>query len=103
MTKVSDQTHKSLDQITDEEWMAIWRRLRLYAIHNYGWTQSTVGVGLDLEAIVQEAILDTLTGVRRWPPVDKQGTPKDEPLFFLCQTVRSKVSHATEREKGSCL
>jgi hypothetical protein len=45
--------------------MAIWKRLRLYAIHNYGWTQSTVGVGLDLEAIVQEAILDTLTGVRR--------------------------------------
>jgi DNA-directed RNA polymerase specialized sigma24 family protein len=100
MTKVSYQTHKSLDQITDEEWMAIWKRLRLYAIHNYGWTQSTVGVGLDLEAIVQEAILDTLTGVRCWPPVDKQGTPKDVNLFFfLCQTVRSKVSHATEREK----
>ena len=100
MTKVSYQTHKGLDQITDEEWMAIWKRLRLYAIHNYGWTQSTVGVGLDLEAIVQEAILDTLTGVRRWPPVDNQGTPKDVNLFFfLCQTVRSKVSHATEREK----
>jgi hypothetical protein len=48
-------------------------------------------------------MVDTWTGKRRWPPIDRlTGLENNKvTLFvFLCETVRSLVSHVWEREKA---
>jgi hypothetical protein len=51
----------------------------------------TVG-GTDLDALIQDSILDVITEKRRAPP--------SVPLFLLlCQTIRSKASHMWEKER----
>jgi hypothetical protein len=89
----------TIKEVTRDEWTEIWSKLRLYAWKRFGWLHDRIG--LDLDEIVHKAIHDTLIGVRRWPPVKtKTGEIKKVDLFyFLCQVVRSNVSHEWEREK----
>ncbi|MEK6281234.1 MAG: hypothetical protein AABN95_12850 [Acidobacteriota bacterium] len=69
-------------------------KLRLYTWKKYGWLTKLNGI--DLDDIAQQAIVDTFSGQRRWPPIDA-ATGIEKPdvtlFYFLCQTVRSIVSH----------
>jgi DNA-directed RNA polymerase specialized sigma24 family protein len=82
-----------LSSMTEEEWLDLYNRLRLFTYKRYYWLR-------DLEGIIQEAIIDTIQGKRRWPSVDKDTDEVKISLFvFLCDVIRSKVSHLWEREK----
>lgn len=88
-----------LARMNEADWKDLYKRLRLFAYMNYGWLQVKVG-GLELEEVITEAIEDLYLGTRLWPVVDKQGRDKQVSLcVFLCQTIRSKVSHILEKEK----
>jgi len=87
--------------LTQAEWEELWRKLRLHTWKRFRWLHEQTGE--DLDAIAQQAMVDTLTGRRRWPPVDRLTGRENNnvPLFaFLCETVRSLISHAWEREKA---
>src|SRR5262245_59622290 len=47
-------------------------------------------------------MLDSMNGVRRWPPIDSK-TGKQNPdvslFYFLTEVIRSKVSHVWQRER----
>jgi len=95
-----------LSSMTEEEWLDLYNRLRLFTYKRYYWLRDQTN--LDLEGIIQEAIIDTIQGKRRWPSVDKDTDEvkqislevKQISLFvFLCDVIRSKVSHLWEREK----
>ena len=89
---------KALNLLTEDDWRHLYNRLRYFAYKKYGWLQKHSS--LDIETIIQDAIVDTVLGVRRWPPVDEQGNEKDLDLFiFLCGTVRSKISHVLQADK----
>jgi hypothetical protein len=93
-------TSNSLSRLSQEEWEELWRRLRLYTWKRFRWLNDRTGE--DLDAIAHQAIVDTWTGKRRWPPLNRlTGLENDKvTLFvFLCETVRSLVSHVWEREK----
>ncbi len=78
------------EPITETEWNQLWLKLRCHTWHKYRWLHERTGK--DLDEIVSQAVLDTLSGARNWPP--------DVGLFyFLCRTVESIVSHTWEREK----
>lgn len=86
-------------RMTEAEWRDLYKRARVYAYMNYGWLQSKIG-GFVLEDVIIEAIEDTYFGTRQWPVMDKQGQEKKVSLcVFVCQTIRSKVSHILDREK----
>jgi DNA-directed RNA polymerase specialized sigma24 family protein len=90
---------ESLADMSQEELLDLWKRLRLFTHKHYGWLTRKIG-GLDLDEVITDAIEDTFLGKRRWPPVDAQGQDKQIPLFtFLCQIIRSKISHIIKREK----
>src|ERR1051325_7298453 len=92
---------KSLPSLTEAEWEEIWRRLRLYTWKRFRWLNDRTGQ--DLDEIAHQAMVDTWTGKRRWPPIDRlTGLENNKvTLFvFLCETVRSLVSHVWEREKA---
>jgi DNA-directed RNA polymerase specialized sigma24 family protein len=100
MENLSPQTHH-LASVSDEEWEELWRKLRLHTWRRHGWLCEKFG--WDLDAIAHQAILDTLEGIRRWPPTDGEtGRPRDDVslLSFLCQIVRSIISHRYDKEKG---
>lgn len=84
---------KSLRDISDAQWQEMSKKLRIHTWKKWGWLSKLTGI--DLDDIAQQAIVDTLMGKRRWPPVDAAtGIPKSVGLFcFLCQTVRSLISH----------
>lgn len=88
-----------LARMTEADWKDLYKRLRLFAYMNYGWLQAKIG-GLDLEEVIIESIEDVYFGARQWPVIDTQGRDKQITLcVFLCQTIRSKVSHILEKEK----
>jgi DNA-directed RNA polymerase specialized sigma24 family protein len=90
--------HPDPHELTEKQWTHIHKRLLLFAYKKYGRHHMWNG-GIDLNEVVQDAIEDTLLGIRRWPPVNAQGQIKDISLFcFLCNTVRSKVSHILEQQ-----
>jgi hypothetical protein len=79
--------------LTEDELWDLYARLRYFTHKRYGWLQQRVSGGVDLDALIQDAILDVITGMRKSPP--------HVPLFILlCQTIRSKASHLWEKEKG---
>src|ERR1700752_2449736 len=87
-----------LSSMTEEEWLDLYNRLRLFTYKRYYWLRDQTN--LDLEGIIQEAIIDTIQGKRRWPSVDKDTDEvKISRFVFLCDVIRSKVSHLWEREK----
>jgi DNA-directed RNA polymerase specialized sigma24 family protein len=78
--------------ITDEQWEFVWQKLRFYVHRRYRWFYRQTG--RDLDGIVSKAILDTMEGRRRYPPIDKEtGMEKpDVTLFvFLCCVVDSLI------------
>jgi len=50
-------------------------------------------LGLDLDDVVHQALVDTLDGTRRWPK------EKVDLFYFLCEVVRSIISHRLDQEK----
>lgn len=90
-----------LHSITEQQWTELWHKLRLHAWKRYRWFHDLTGE--DLDEIAHQAITDTLTGKRRWPPVDDDSRQSAEPVGlypFLCGVVRSIVSHNWERAKN---
>ena len=90
MKTFSPKGRRILDELTQTEWENLWKRLRLYTYKNFAYK---VRDRFNLDEVIQEAIEDTYFGNRRLPP-DVNLTA------FLCETVRSKVSHLLEKEKN---
>jgi len=83
----------ALEAITDEQWILVWLQLRVWIRHNYYWFY--LRTHRDLDGIVSQAIIDTMSGKRRYPPIDKKTglERKEVELFdFLSWTVRSLIS-----------
>lgn len=99
MKNLSPRTD-ALTFISEEEWIVLWLRLRLHTWRRHYWLSEKFG--WDLDSIAHQAIVDTMSGKRCWPPINhKTGKARnDVSLFsFLCQTVRSIVSHRWRKEK----
>lgn len=77
-----------LKSLTDEEWRTLWKKLRLFAWRKYGSLR-----GLDVDDVIQQAIVDTLSGKRRWPK------PEVSLFHFLCGVISSKAYHWWKREQ----
>lgn len=89
-----------LAAVTREQWFEMWVKLRLHTRKRYFWLSEKLGE--DLDELTHRAILDTMSGKRRWPPIDSRNGEMrgDISLFsFLCEVVRSNASHIWEREK----
>lgn len=89
-----------LASVTREQWVELWTKLRLHTWKRYYWLSERLGENLD--EVAHQAILDTMRGIRRWPPSNAVTgeTRRDVSLFtFLCEVVRSNVSHIWEKEK----
>jgi hypothetical protein len=99
MESRSRTEQNGLADMSEKELHDLWKRLRLFTYKRFG--KRTKGVrGINLDEVILDAIEDTFFGKRRWPPLDDQGHDKQISLFFfLCQTIRSKVSHIIEHEK----
>lgn len=92
----------SSDPISEAQWADAWVKLRLHTWKKYRWLYDLTGD--DLDDIAHQAIIDTWNGQRLWPPVDRvTGLPKHDVslLCFLCETVRSIVSHRWEKTKAT--
>jgi DNA-directed RNA polymerase specialized sigma24 family protein len=92
----------SSDPISEAQFAEAWAKLRLHTWKKYRWLHDLTGD--DLDDIAHQALIDTWSGRRRWPPVDKvTGLPKNDVslLCFLCETVRSIVSHRWEKTKAT--
>jgi DNA-directed RNA polymerase specialized sigma24 family protein len=77
-----------LESLTTEEWEELWKKLRLFTWRRYGSLR-----GIDLDDVIQQAIVDALEGRRRWPK-------QEVSLFqFLCGVIRSRISHLLERQR----
>ena len=88
---------RCLKDISDEEWLEIWKKLRTFIRKKYWYLEKRLG--LDLDDIVQQAILDTLDGRRTWPPADKEV----EIVPFLCEVIRSIVSNNFAKAENNVL
>jgi DNA-directed RNA polymerase specialized sigma24 family protein len=94
---LSLKARQIFERMKEAEWQDLRNRLLYFAYRNYAGSHRKLGYHLD--ELVQDAIVDVITGVRRWPPVDEYGNEKQIDLFvFLCQTVRSKVSHVAKKK-----
>lgn len=81
-----------IQEVPDQEdWEALWQRLRRFTHKYYHWLPAKVR-GIDLDDLVQGAIADVIAGGRYRPP-------DVELVTFLCQVVRSKASHILEKER----
>jgi RNA polymerase sigma factor (sigma-70 family) len=85
------QEPNPLASISEDEWITTWKKLRLFAHTRYRWVEHKSGV--DVEDVIQKAIVDTIEGRRRWPH------EKTSLFFFLAQVVRSEISHRLARER----
>jgi DNA-directed RNA polymerase specialized sigma24 family protein len=90
MESPSPDIRKVLRAYTGAEWEDLWKRLKRFT-YGYYWWLPTKGRGLDLDEIIQGAIGDAIEGKRKWPA----GV---ELVTFLCQIIRSNVSHLLEKE-----
>ncbi|MGA9773525.1 MAG: sigma-70 family RNA polymerase sigma factor [Blastocatellia bacterium] len=89
---------QDLYKLTEEDWKDYYNRLTLFAYKKYG--HSILNGTIDIEEVIQDVIVDVLLGIRHWPPVNDQGQTRDISFFyFLCQIVRSKVSHMLGQKK----
>ena len=80
-----------LESITEEQWTHILQKLRLHTWRRYGSLRDRLG--LDLDDVVHQALVDTLEGKRRWPKEEV------DLFYFLCSVVKSIISHRLEQEK----
>ena len=81
---------KVLSAYTAADWEDLWKRLRRFT-HAYYWWLPSKGRGLDLDDFIQDAVSDAIEGKRTWPA-------EVELVTFLCQVIRSNVSHLLEKE-----
>jgi len=98
--KIPDSERSPIHRITDAQWEELRLKLQIYAWRKCRWLRDLTGI--DLDDLVQQAIVDTYTGKRRWPPIDPTTGEErtDVSLFaFLCQTVRSLASHDLRRPR----
>ena len=94
---LSPKAKQVFEQMKEAEWQRLRKRLLYFGYRNYADSDRKLGYHLD--DAVQDAIVDVVTGIRRWPPVDQHGQEKDVSLFvFLCQVVRSKISHVLTKK-----
>jgi DNA-directed RNA polymerase specialized sigma24 family protein len=85
MRVLASNIEEVLDRYTEEDWDDVWKRLKRFSHKYFG------GRGLDLDALIQDAILDVIVRKRHWPlGVDF--------VTLLCQIIRSKASHLSKRE-----
>ena len=84
------ENQEVLELLTEEDWREIWKRLRYFTYKYYSWLPLKVR-GANLDELIQDAIVDTITGRRQWPADVNLVT-------FLCQVIRSKASHMLEKE-----
>ncbi|HEV7890144.1 MAG TPA: hypothetical protein VGP08_05875 [Pyrinomonadaceae bacterium] len=90
MKALSSSGRKALDALTETGWRSLWKRLRFFTYKNFA---RKVRGRVNLDEVILEAIEDTYIGRRRLPDdVDLTA--------FLCETIRSKVSHILRKEKG---
>jgi DNA-directed RNA polymerase specialized sigma24 family protein len=90
---------KPLTEVTSEEWARVSAGLKVYVKLRLSYVQK---YGLSLDDIVQETLLLTLLGKRRWPVVDPEtGATKRnvDLLTFLSGVARSVASHVIEKER----
>ncbi len=80
-----------LDPRTEDEWRDVINRLRRIAYKHYYWLPVKVR-GADLDGLINDTLVDTLTGKRLRPPGVNLVT-------FLANVLRSKINHLLEREK----
>lgn len=81
-----------MSALVQEDWEAIWKRLRRFAHRYYYWLPTKVS-GIDLDDLVQEAILDTISGNRHLPS-------DVELVTFLCNVIRSKARNLLEKKES---
>ena len=72
-------------RFAEEDWPRLWLRLRYFTYKYYRSVPGEIG-GFELEDLIMESVVDTLTLKRRMPEGIKLVT-------FLCGVIRSKVSH----------
>jgi len=90
---------KPLIDVTSEEWARVSAGLRTYAKLRLSYVQN---YGLSLDDIIQEALVLTLSGKRRWPVIDRETgeTKRDlDLLTFLCGVARSVASHWIRKQR----
>ena len=83
-----------------DEFKDLLDRLRLFTYGKYGKDEAKLS--LDLEDQIMQAISDTHNGIRRYPPIDKDGLPRQDVSLcaFLCMVIRSNISHFLEKNKN---
>jgi len=91
--KIVPSQRGGLESITENQWAHILQKLRLHTWRRY--RSLSERLGLDLDDVVHQALLDTLDGKRSWP------NEEVDLFYFLCGVVRSIISHRLEREKRS--
>jgi DNA-directed RNA polymerase specialized sigma24 family protein len=98
MAKLLPQVSPQL-VMSEDEWKELWKRLKLITYKHYGWLLNRIR-GLDLDEVILDAIEDTFFCIRQWPPIDSNGEIKDVALlYFLCQTIRSKISNLIKQSQ----
>jgi DNA-directed RNA polymerase specialized sigma24 family protein len=81
---------KALDELTETEWTSLWKRLRFFTYKNFA---HKVKGRVNLDEVILEAIGDAYVGKRNLPPGVNL-------TAFLCETIRSKISHLLRKDKG---
>src|SRR5689334_1349346 len=89
--KVMPSESGGLESITENQWAHILQKLRLHTWKRYRSLRDRLGV--DLDDVVHQALVDTLEGKRHWPK------EKVSLFYFLCWVVRSIIYHRLEQGK----
>jgi RNA polymerase sigma factor (sigma-70 family) len=97
MDETNPGMSRSLKDISEWEWTQIWQKLRIFIRRKYGYLEKQSG--LDLDDIVQQAILDTLEGKRTWPPKNKDVSI----VTFLCWVIRSNITNYLNKAENKVL
>jgi DNA-directed RNA polymerase specialized sigma24 family protein len=80
-----------LESISENQWAHILQKLRLHAWRRYRSLSDKLG--LDLDDVVHQALVDTLEGKRHWPK------ERVSLFYFLCEVVRSIINHRLTQKK----
>jgi DNA-directed RNA polymerase specialized sigma24 family protein len=97
---MTSRTEQQLSSLSEVQWEDLFKRLLIFTHKRYGWLKELAG--WDLQDIVQQAIIETIEGKRRWPPRNSETGEPDSNVnlfLFLCNVIRSDVSHLLEKER----
>ena|SRR5215213_6748397 len=97
---MTSPTEQQLSSLSEVQWEDLFKRLLIFTHKRYGWRKELSG--WDLQDIVQQAIIETIEGKRRWPPKNSE-TGEPDPnvnlFLFLCNVIKTDVSHLLEKER----